>query len=327
MTDVKRDFWDKVDVLLKPMGSIIAAILVAGMGVYSRDYLVQRQGVDNAALAERQQTDNNARLYAQLVSNREKAESDLRADMFGRIIETFLAPNGGDGRDVLHLEILAYNFHEALDLGPLFKAVSQNIQKHRAPFAAVEGEVQSDEDKQKSEEFDGFLDRLERVARDVNSKQIAALEGHDNVRDAWVYFDDVDPDIVEIIARERIGDHHFQLEILDVYEAEKELEVKLTIWAPIYDDKGIVTRWDLPTGPIFRLGFFDFPMIDNTRLSGGYRCAVVLKKFENGSAKVAFVYFPGSRASLKEKRYYDEILDDLGRTYGKNKKENEDEAS
>ena len=64
----------------------------------------------------------------------------------------------------------------------------------------------------------------------------------------------------------------------------------------------------------FRVGFFDFPIIDNTRLSKGQRVAIVLRRWESGSAELALVYFPGSRASLKEKPYYDEVVHELVRT-------------
>jgi hypothetical protein len=55
-------------------------------------------------------------------------------------------------------------------------------------------------------------------------------------------------------------------------------------------------------------------MIDNTRLSGDQRCAVVLRKFNDGQsglAEVRLVYFPGSRASLREKTFSDDILRNL----------------
>ena len=57
-------------------------------------------------------------------------------------------------------------------------------------------------------------------------------------------------------------------------------------------------------------------MIDNTRLAGGLRCAIVLSQYsaEAGSAQVTLVYFPGSRASLKQKPYYDEVIEQLKRT-------------
>jgi hypothetical protein len=63
----------------------------------------------------------------------------------------------------------------------------------------------------------------------------------------------------------------------------------------------------------FVVGLFDFPMIDNTRLSSGERCAVSLTVLNPSVVSVALVYFPASRASLKDKPYYDEVIKDLVR--------------
>jgi hypothetical protein len=49
-------------------------------------------------------------------------------------------------------------------------------------------------------------------------------------------------------------------------------------------------------------------MIDNTRLSNDQRVAMVLTNLNNAGAGLSLVYFPGSRASLREKPYYEEIL-------------------
>ena len=61
----------------------------------------------------------------------------------------------------------------------------------------------------------------------------------------------------------------------------------------------------------FHVGFYDFPMIDNTRLSGDQRAAVVLNQTNEGGADLTLVYFPGSYASLKEKVSYDEVVENL----------------
>ena len=61
----------------------------------------------------------------------------------------------------------------------------------------------------------------------------------------------------------------------------------------------------------FRVGYFDFPMIDNTRLTHDQRAAVVLNAFEEGSADITLAYFPGSYASLKEKPYYHDVVQKL----------------
>jgi len=71
----------------------------------------------------------------------------------------------------------------------------------------------------------------------------------------------------------------------------------------------------------FLVGFFDFPMVDNTRLSRGDRCAIMLNEahVRDGFVKATLTYFPGSRASLKDKPYYDEVIEQLLREPGESK--------
>jgi len=64
-------------------------------------------------------------------------------------------------------------------------------------------------------------------------------------------------------------------------------------------------------GAEFYLGWYDFPMIDNTRLANGLRCAVTLSNFSPSMADVTTVCFPGEYASLKDRPYYDEVIEKL----------------
>ena len=50
-----------------------------------------------------------------------------------------------------------------------------------------------------------------------------------------------------------------------------------------------------------------------TKLPGGERCAVSLTALNPGVVSVTLAYFPASRASLKDKPYYDEVIRDLVR--------------
>ena len=59
----------------------------------------------------------------------------------------------------------------------------------------------------------------------------------------------------------------------------------------------------------FAIGDFDFPMIDNTRLSSDQRAAVVITQSGESSAEITLVYFPGSYASMKEKISSDEVIE------------------
>jgi hypothetical protein len=65
---------------------------------------------------------------------------------------------------------------------------------------------------------------------------------------------------------------------------------------------------------LFWVDFYDLPMVDNTRLSHDQRFAVVLRQFTRSGAQLAFVYFPGSHAGLKDKPFYDDMLHQLALT-------------
>jgi len=55
--------------------------------------------------------------------------------MFNAIIKAFLESKSSENKpenrkEVLALELIAYNFHDVIDLGPLFKHVEENIQNN-----------------------------------------------------------------------------------------------------------------------------------------------------------------------------------------------------
>ena len=304
-----KDRWDKVDVILKPVGGLLTALAVALVGILGSRYLNQRQA-----------DETNIRLYAQIMSGREAADTSLRQQMFNSIIGTFLDPEkqGGKGvrpeEQVLAVELLAYNFHDALDLGPLFQHLESELTALRPDGSPADADPA-----QFKKRKDELEKRLVRVAREVTGKQIAALEDVGVVREDLLFFDDLDQHPEGVQLRQEVltlpaeaayeGEEprrRFTLWALQASPERKELKVRLEVW-PV---GASTSEADLT----FSVGYFDFPMIDNVRLAHGQRAAVVLKNWAPGSAKLALVYFPGSRASLKEKPYYDEVVDELVRT-------------
>jgi len=88
------------------------------------------------------------------------------------------------------------------------------------------------------------------------------------------------------------------------------------------DEKTVNVRLDIETSvndkfinmvtQEFTIDYFQFPMIDNTRLSNDMRCAVVMRDFSFPNfVEVDILYFPGSHSSLKEKPYYDDVVKKL----------------
>src|SRR5262249_53908304 len=112
---------------------------------------------------QREIRENNVRIYAELMSQREGADSALRKDMFSSIIGSFLKPASGNvDQQILHLELLANNFHEALDLRPLFKYIHRELAARNPHKNALE--------------------RLEKLAEEVTSKELVALAEAGSVR-------------------------------------------------------------------------------------------------------------------------------------------------
>ena len=298
----EKSGWDKAEIILSPVGGLLTALAVALTGFLGTRYLNSQQ-----------ETETNQRVYAELMSQREQADVLLRKDMFESIIKTFLTSATGQPReDVLKLELLAYNFHDSLDLGPLFKQVYQSIDDH----VSAEKEKQS------------YLERLQRVAAVVTGRQISALREPGHAEERPVDLQELDSKPAGFVVYEgdmqlpplwgsaqRTSDpdyqpRHFMLELLRPDRKTREILVRLRVTAP-----GSLDLKDPEVDKNFWVGFFDFPMIDNTRLSHDQRCAVVLNDFDPGSnfAQVTLVFFPGDRASLKEKPYYDEVLHTLYR--------------
>jgi len=285
--ETKRDFWDKLSIVLQPVGGLLTAVAITLLGYFSSDYLNRRQAVET-----------NTRLYSELMSRREESESALRKDMFVSIITSFLRPASGDlGSDVLNLELLAYNFHESLNLKPLFTDLKRRISRGEESTKSAAARA----------ELAAYQDRLERVAREIARKQMIVLEGVGKKIDRTVDMtNDPEGSMLEpaTLVLEEV-ETTVSIEVLGVNRKNRELEVGLTIETPD-PEQGRQTKT-----ATFTVSYFDFPMIDNTRLVRGQRCAVVLNSFSDQSADLTLVLFPGAYASLKEKPYYNEVIENV----------------
>jgi len=281
--DRQKDAWDKVAIILAPIGGLLTAFAVAYVGMTGSQLLERRQSLDT-----------NARLYSELMSRREEAEASLRKDMFQSIIASFLTPSTDSlSARVLNLELLAYNFHDSLNLKPLFLEVQRQLRRSADPEKA------------------DYLARINRVAREIAAKQLFALEGKgqsfrrtadlEALAAAGAAGVQLDPEAVSV------GGQSFEVgvRVLKVDVEQQQLTVRMRVTAA--DGSA-----ELPDSRAnFTVGFYDFPVIDNTRLPSGVRCAVTLGNFSPVAADLVTVCFPGEYASLKDRPYYDEVIQKL----------------
>jgi hypothetical protein len=280
-----KDRWDKLGILLQPLGGLLTATAVAYVGL-----------IGSRALEARQSRDSNSRLYSELMSRREEAESTLRKDVLGAILQEYLqaSPTDLDAK-VLQLELLSNNFHESLDLRPLFHDLQRKLLKLPA-----------------SPDRNELLARIESLAREVTSKQLFTLQGRGARFSGLVDLEAVDAagaGSVPLTAEPQklqIGTETCNLAVLvrSVDRATKTLRVRLET-----NECGGATATNLNT--TFDVGYFDFPIIDNTRLPNNWRCAVVLTNWVEGFAELTAICFPGEYASLKDRPYYEEVIQSL----------------
>jgi hypothetical protein len=279
-----KDFWDKLHIVMQPMGGLLTALAIAVFGFVTSSKLDQRQALET-----------NTRLYSELMSRREESESALRKDMLVSIIASFLNPDKSDlNNDVLSLELLAQNFHESLNLKPLFFDLMRRIRREQATAPTAEKRAEDAE----------LTERLENVAREIARKQMIVLEGVGRRFDRTIDLS-ADPDGTSLEPAVMILDSvqtTISIDIVHVDRETREVQVSVGIEAPD-PVQGMQTKF-----ATFTVSFFDFPMIDNLRIANSQRCALVLTNFSDQSADLTAVLFPGAYASLKEKPYYNEVI-------------------
>jgi hypothetical protein len=279
----KRDIYEKIGLVLQSSGGLLTAVTVAIIGLMGSGYLKDQEF-----------RVTRDRIYIELTSKREEAESALRKDMFVSIIQSFLRP-GASGMDerILNLELLAYNFHESLNLKPL--------------FLYLERQIGRSSDAQKKD----FMGRLYKVASEISQKQLLVLESAGKKIDRDIFLEDLKRNpgglrledatlVLEGVKRQ------FSLFVLNADLKTQQLKVRMEVKTQAKDSTSVETNT-----AEFWVGYFDFPMIDNTRLTNDQRAAVILNAFEDGAASITVAYFPGSYASLKDKASLQEVLQNM----------------
>ena len=281
----QRDSWDKVQILLDPVGKVLAAVLVVALGYYG-----------NRAL----ENDQKRRAFVELMSTREQADNNLRKDMFSKVIDQFIGQKAaGLEPRILNLELLTYNFHESIDLGPLLKQVyAESLAKNATQTQRK---------------------RLQRLAQDIVSREVDALQEAACVLKGEVSFDELEKSqvLTHVIRGPCPQTRELQTKWFNVdvmtnpqstnLRAQTAVDVVLSI-------RPSAGAQDQEKQVQFALSPFDFPLIDNTRLDNRSRVSLVMTRVDDGGVTLVLVYFPGSRSSVKDRPDQDEVIKTLDDT-------------
>jgi hypothetical protein len=281
---------DIITYYISPLGSIVVAVAIGISGLLGSNYLKEREAF-KARTEKSYLTVEALRIYSELMSKREEAESALREGMFNTIIQSFSETEKRPIEElILNLKLLAYNFDESFNIKPFFLFL-RNKELISSGMSRKE-----------------YLEDLENIAQYVITKQLWSLGGN-----GASFFRTVDLDLLHqnraclLLKDETLTlegrERNFRIAVLEVNTKMKEIKVRLEIRTPKESDHvldiKVVEFW---------VGPFDFPAVDNIRLSHDQRCAIVLNQLSETAAHITFVIFPGALAGIKEKPYYQETV-------------------
>src|SRR5258706_14367977 len=237
-----RDFWDRAEIV----GKLLLPLVVAAIG-----YLI------SGTLTEVKDSEQDTRVYTELMTRREEADVSLRRGMFESVLNTFLENQPGSAeRDLLNLELLVQNFNDTLNLKPLFRHVQQRIRMAKTNSEYLESELIDLATEVGIQEL-RLLEEAGAVARldfdyDPQSKKwtgvkngIASIEKHET---------GLGP------GTPGPSDRRFSLHLMDADGAARQLRLWLQVYGP-----GKESRREVNV--TFDSGYFDFPMVQNIRLS------------------------------------------------------------
>ncbi len=324
----KRDLWEKSESFAK----IVAAVGVS-IGSVAIPYIIGKTSEES----------HRAQVYMQVMSEREKADTAIRQEMFKTLLADYLGrfteeAHGTESEEsfrkrIMFLDLLNLNFQEYLNARPLFEDVYLRLEK--AKKRENTGSTAYDT-------WEKFQKELFRVARNVASSQSAMLtQSQSGIsrpfevtkgKTRCVHLYSVDN-------REELN-HKFEKQILedsksgscsDVVirnpqpqsvdkgspaidvELEEVNEMAVTVKVTPYRESFKNSTLNLVQAfkPIrFEVSFFDLPYMDNTRLFDGSRFALLLSNIDKKEATAGFnaIIFKGEFTSLRDRPFFEEML-------------------
>ncbi|MCK5499203.1 MAG: hypothetical protein KAI77_08375 [Gammaproteobacteria bacterium] len=284
MSENKKDIWDKVQII---SSAIVIPVTLTILGLIANNYLEKRQD-----------SEERIQLYSELMSKREASESALRKDMFSSIIESFLKDvNKSLEEETLNIELLAYNFHDSLNLKPLFVHLQNKIQASRLP----------------GDKKDKLLTRLKILSQEIIDNQLYVIKEVADIQEILIENETLDIDYIteEFILNIDGIKRAIKIQVTEHDTLNNRYKVNLFI-NDLLDEKNEVFLLNHAW-----VTLFDFPTVDSVRLSKDGRLSISLSDYEEasadekGSAVLTVALFPGQYASLKEKPYYEDILKQL----------------
>lgn len=297
-------------------------------------------------IAKTSEQSHRAQVYMQIMSEREKADTAIRQEMFKTLLVNYLGRfednnNVNEGEEsfrkrIMFLDLLNLNFQEYLNAKPLFEDIYSRLEKANKEI----NEKQREDLKKK----------LIRVANNVASRQSAMLtySGHkrtfelqmgekggpvcirlysvENLTELTNKFekrslqDQKTGGCTEVpVQNAKPVDKGFpavEVELVEVNETS--VRVKVTPHQESFDKNGTLNFVRADQSISFDVSYFDLPYMDNTRLFNGSRFALILSNIysNHGEPKGATfnaIIFKEDFTSLRDRPFFEEMLKKLNK--------------
>lgn len=230
-------------------------------------------------------------LYADIVSKREVADSELRAKMFENLIKSFFGDSSKKGIDnerINLLRLLAFNFHESFNLKPLFEALESEMK---------------DKDSRS---------RVRKIAKEIVGRQEAQLSQIEEGMAYKIIVKKGDEEGIIIPPEEEPAykGHRLSIEVTEI--GKNDDYVRLHVWDTPYKSVGQDIA-DIE----FDLTYYDMPFVDNTKLFNATRFSITLNGIVTDTSTgdkavdIKVIFFPESYMSGRDRPYLDEMLEQL----------------
>ena len=280
-------------------GPFIFQTMAASEANIKRERDQERASADLALTQERERTEQKFQLYINLLSKREEADTAMRLGLFNSLIGSYMERSTTDlGKKLTQLELLSLNFHDALNLNPLFWELQRRIDQ--SPPGANR---------------DALGEHIDRVAKGVRDRQVALLEVG-----AVAMKRDVDLRLVVDPSSPQADTKPWStvLRVPRFDEAGRpgKPECEVTLEVTMKDPKMRRVWVDLKPQDCdhkrvaFWVDMFDFPLATFSRITPFERIAVTLDDYDEQVqvAKLTVLYFPSSRSAAKDKPYIEDLV-------------------
>lgn len=327
----ERHWTDRYAKIIMP---IVGGIVIGLLGLFTQHIL--------GNIASKQE---NARLITQLQLQREQGESNLRRDIFDQAIAALLSEDDlarsdlSPSKRLMKLELLAHNFGGSLNLSPLFVEFNRDLDQLELGSSGnpdlqiligslrkrLRGLAKRVASKQISALAQAgwlvdFNVNLSYDGREFKSKTAEYKWPEDQARAlvGWDIADESTNALLQNLIEEEKRElgrvtfekvtRHVLVTLSNPNPELKTVDVDLEI---CQIDLKTNERYDCESeskGTVnqeFQLDYFNFPKIDNTRLSNNQRFSIVLEEFDTDAddarIKIAAIIFPAEYASLKDR--------------------------